>query len=90
MECKTIKDGVDCFFMKSSGCSYTGGACVQIAEQCRGCGKMQTFSTGDYCSSFPDPTVKWKVGICNMATHIKAEAKKQQKINPIKASKRGH
>jgi hypothetical protein len=28
-----------------------------------------------YCAVFPDPTVKWRLGNCNMATHIKVETK---------------
>lgn len=36
-----------------------------------------------------DPELKWKNGNCNLATHVVVEAKKKQKINPIKASKRG-
>jgi len=39
--------------------------------------------------SFLDPVIKWKNGICNMATHIQIKTKKgNNKINPLKASKR--
>jgi hypothetical protein len=89
MLCETIKEGVDCFFMKKDGCQFSGGACHQIIDVCIGCNRIQEYPTGKYCNSFPEPTVKWKNGNCNMATHIKVEAKVEQKINPLKASKRG-
>jgi hypothetical protein len=42
-----------------------------------------------YCTAAPDPSLKWKNGSCNMATHIKTTVETQkQKLNPIKASKR--
>jgi hypothetical protein len=42
--------------------------------------------------SFPDPTMKWKTGLCNMATtHIQINNKTgNNKVNPLKASKRSH
>ncbi len=88
MLCETIKEGVDCYFMKKGGCQFNGGACRQIIDVCIGCNRIQEYPTGKYCNSFPDPSVKWKSGNCNMATHIKVEAKAEQKINPLKASKR--
>ena len=60
-----------------------------VPDVCIGCQRIQEFPTGKYCVSFPEPAVKWRVGTCNMATHIKAEAKAAEKINPLKASKRG-
>jgi hypothetical protein len=41
-----------------------------------------------YCSSYPNPSIKWKTNHCNFATHAKIEVQSQQKINPLKASKR--
>jgi len=91
MLCITVKEGVDCFFMKKNGCQYNQGSCAQIGEECKGCQKIQDFPSGQYCESFPDPARRWTVGICNMATHVKAEVTtKKHKVNPIKASKRGH
>jgi len=35
--------------------------------------------------------MKWKNGICNMATHVTITVKQEKaKLNPIKASKRGN
>lgn len=88
MICATTKEGIECFFMTKKGCEFNGGTCHTIVEQCDGCQKIQEYETGKYCLSFPDPSIKWRTGICNMATHVKAEAKKGVKINPLKASKR--
>jgi hypothetical protein len=89
MICNTVRDGAECTFMKAKGCSYSGGSCREIIEQCRGCGKNIKFGEGLYCSAYPDPAKKWAAGNCNFATHIaKKEAEKKAKINPLKASKR--
>ena len=90
MVCNTIRPGVECPFMKASGCSYNGGVCHQIVEQCQGCNRTVEFSTGWYCTACPEPSSKWQRGNCNMASHVSmAVADNKQKINPIKASKRG-
>lgn len=90
MVCQTVKIGVECFFMTRNGCQFNGGSCHQIIEQCEGCQKIKEFPSGKYCLIFPDPSAKWRVGNCNMATHLKASAERREngKINPIKASKR--
>lgn len=90
MLCETVKEGVDCFFMKKNGCQFNGGTCHQIIDKCEGCEKVQEFPAGKFCLNFPEPEVKWRIGVCNMATHVKAEGKDSGKINPLKASKRGH
>ncbi len=90
MVCGTVKEGYDCYFMSKKGCQFNGGACHPVIEQCDGCQKTREFSTGKYCLIFPDPVIKWRVGSCNMATHLKATNEKGTgKINPLKASKRG-
>ena len=88
MLCQTIKQGKECSFMGKRGCAYNGGACHQIVESCQGCGKALTLPGGVYCQSFPNPDSKWRRGSCNLATHVKREAEKVVKINPLKASKR--
>jgi len=90
MVCQTIKEGADCFFMSKSGCQFNGGSCHEIVEQCNGCQKVFDLPAGKFCLSFPDPAIKWRTGICNMATHVKAGKETGNgKINPLKASKRG-
>ena len=77
--------------MKASGCTYNGGICHEIVEQCEGCGRKTQYSAGWYCSACPDPGLKWKVNKCNMATHVAAaNTQASAKINPLKASKRGN
>lgn len=88
MICVSVKEGVDCVFMSKKGCEFNGGACHPVVEECQGCDKAVAYLSGTFCVSFPDPSVKWRRGPCNMATHIKAQSKKMAKINPLKASKR--
>ncbi len=89
MKCTTVRDGSECPFMEKDGCSYEGGVCKPIVEKCEGCSRTTEFASEKYCVSLADPELKWKNGNCNLATHVVVEAKKKQKINPIKASKRG-
>ena len=89
MVCTTIKEGMECPFMTAQGCSYNGGICHSVVEQCKGCNRGSEFSSGWYCTACPDPSLKWKNGNCNMATHVSAAGTgKNIKINPLKASKR--
>lgn len=90
MVCQTVKKGMECFFMSQKGCQFNGGACYSIIEQCEGCQRIQELSTGRYCLVFPDPAAKWRLGPCNMATHLRGNDNKKQnrKLNPLKASKR--
>ena len=90
MECATIKEGTHCTFMAKTGCTFTGGRCAVIVEQCEGCGNVKEFPSGSYCGVFANPASKWTFGLCNFATHKKVEVKKDEKmLNPLKASKRG-
>ena len=76
MICTTIKEGVgECAFMTKKGCSFNGGACHPIVEACVGCERAKEFPQGTFCISFPEPESKWRRGICNMATHMKTQAK---------------
>jgi hypothetical protein len=91
MICTTIRNGEECVFMTASGCSYNGGQCHQVVEACTGCHRSKQFESGWFCSAAPDPSVKWKYGNCNMATHVIMTVKQEKaKLNPIKASKRGN
>ena len=89
MVCSTLRQGFECIFMNKKGCQFNGGSCYPIIDQCDGCQRVVEYPTGKYCMSFLDPAVKWKNGVCNMATHIQINTKKgNNKINPLKASKR--
>ncbi|MFB3925965.1 MAG: PxxKW family cysteine-rich protein [Syntrophales bacterium] len=89
MVCQTVKVGYDCVFMTKKGCGFNGGSCHTIIENCEGCNKVLEITAGRYCKIYPDPTAKWAVGGCPTASHIKkAVSEENQKINPLKASKR--
>lgn len=88
MNCSTVKEGVYCSFMTGSGCSFNGGRCHPVIENCEGCDKVTAYSSGSYCASFPNPNVKWEFGRCNFASHLKTEKVEAKKLNPLKASKR--
>jgi hypothetical protein len=89
MICSTQKPGIECLFMKKSGCTYSGGKCLTVIESCEGCTRIVEFQTGRFCTSFPDPAQKWQKGACAMSSHVKkTKAVEEQKINPLKASKR--
>jgi hypothetical protein len=90
MICQTIRKGNECAFMTAKGCSYNGGLCQEIVEECKGCNRASEIESGWYCSACPEPSSKWKNGNCNLATHVSTvRATTKQKINPLKASKRG-
>ncbi|NIA08542.1 MAG: hypothetical protein GWP10_01885 [Nitrospiraceae bacterium] len=90
MECTTVRPGVQCRFMSKKGCTYIGGVCLEIVEQCKGCARVVQYGGKEFCSVYPDPAARWRGGICNFATHVKRESKKVEgkKINPLKAAKR--
>ena len=90
MVCTTVREGFDCPFMTAKGCSYNGGICHEIVEECNGCNRSAQFSSGWYCTACPEPSSKWKIGNCNLASHVtKASNAAKTKLNPLKASKRG-
>ena len=91
MLCQTCKPGTECLFMEKTGCTYNGGKCYPIVEQCQGCDRAVEYATGIYCNAFPEPSLKWVNGSgCNLATHVKKAqgTTNGKKINPLKASKR--
>jgi hypothetical protein len=88
MQCQTLKPGVECLFMKKTGCGYNGAKCYTIVENCEGCTRVMEVEAGKFCTSFPYPAQKWQSAGCSMATHKKGEKSEQQKVNPLKASKR--
>jgi len=60
-----------------------------IIDKCEGCERIVETNNSKYCQSYAMPEAKWKLGICNFATHVKPEnSTNQVKINPLKASKR--
>ena len=89
MQCQSIKPGTECIFMKKNGCSYNGGRCYPIVDACKGCERVVSYPSGEYCKTYCEPAIKWAKGPCNLATHVKKEVKEDTfKLNPLKASKR--
>ena len=72
-----------------AGVKVNGVIVQPIADKCEGCDRARVFEDTKYCSSFPVPASKWRMGNrCNMATHLHKEVAAAQKVNPLKASKR--
>ena len=91
MICTTVRTGMECRFMSANGCSYNGGICHEIVEQCDGCKRASKHSNSWYCSACPDPIVKWKNGDCNLASHVSTSNKDSNgKLKPLKASNRNY
>lgn len=60
-----------------------------IVEQCEGCERIVEENSDRYCRTYLHPAAKWRLGICNFATHAKPELKLVKvRVNPLKASKR--
>lgn len=89
MICETVKAGMECAFMSKKGCGFNGGICSIVIEKCEGCNKVIEYTSAKYCKVYPDPKVKWAIGSCPTASHVKkGKEEVVQKVNPIKASKR--
>ena len=68
---------------------YTTGVFNPIIDKCIGCDHIIEVDSKQLCKTYTSPAAKWKLGICNFATHVKQEiATSTVKVNPLKASKR--
>ncbi len=68
---------------------YTNGSFSPIVDKCDGCERAVDVDATKYCKSYTNPESKWRLGICNFATHVKPELVVSKiKVNPLKASKR--
>jgi len=76
--------------MTDAGLSYKGVIMEPIAEKCEGCERVVPFEDNKFCPTYAQPSRKWLTGVCNFATHVRAEVDKagKVKVNPLKASKR--
>lgn len=60
-----------------------------VVENCEGCERVVEESGAKFCRSYLQPEAKWRLGICNFATHAKPEIEIATiRINPLKAAKR--
>ena len=74
---------------KDMASKYTTGQFQQIIDKCEGCERTIEIETVKYCSTYTMPEAKWRLGLCNFATHVKPEISVSTlKVNPLKASKR--
>jgi len=68
---------------------YTSGMFKQIIDKCEGCERAIVVESAKYCTAYTVPESKWRLGLCNFATHVKPEISVSTiKVNPLKASKR--
>ncbi|MEE4166030.1 MAG: PxxKW family cysteine-rich protein [Desulfocapsaceae bacterium] len=75
--------------MQEAALKYSNGDFSPIVEQCDGCERIVEESGSRFCRTFLSPEAKWKLGICNFATHQKPEIiVANVRINPLKAAKR--
>jgi len=76
--------------MTDAGLTYKGVVMEPVVEKCEGCERIVTFEDNKYCPTYAQPATKWSKGVCNFATHARAEVDKtgKVKVNPLKASKR--
>jgi hypothetical protein len=69
--------------------NYSDGPFQPIIEKCDGCDRIVEENSSQYCKTYTDPTAKWRLGICNFATHAKPEIEVVTvRVNPLKAAKR--
>ena len=72
----------------AEGVTVNGFVISPCVEQCEGCERVRAFDDQKFCSSYPEPAIKWSGGNCNFATHTKTQTSDKAKVNPLKASKR--
>jgi hypothetical protein len=68
---------------------FSEGGFLPVIDKCEGCDRIVEEAGIKYCNSYMKPEAKWRLGICNFATHAKPEVKVVKvRINPLKAAKR--
>lgn len=73
----------------SETAKYAGQSFQPIVEQCEGCDRITEEDGARFCRTYLHPAAKWRLGLCNFATHAKPELKLVKvRVNPLKASKR--
>ena len=73
----------------SKAVKYSGGSFQPVVEKCDGCERIVEENSAKFCKTYVNPEAKWRLGMCNFATHAKPEIKVVTvRINPLKAAKR--
>ncbi len=68
---------------------HSSGFFQPVIDKCEGCERIVEANNNKYCQTFAFPDAKWRLGICNFATHKKPEIVVATiKVNPLKAAKR--
>ena len=68
---------------------FSEGSFLPVIDKCEGCERIVEAEGNKYCDSYMNPPAKWRLGICNFATHAKPEVKIIKiRVNPLKAAKR--
>ena len=69
--------------------NYSAEMFEPVIDKCEGCERIVAEDGASFCSTYKHPAAKWRLGICNFATHTKPEIKVVKvRINPLKAAKR--
>ena len=75
--------------MQEAALKYSAGEFKPVVEECEGCERIVDEAGTQFCKTYLNPSAKWKLGICNFATHKKPEiVVAKVRINPLKAAKR--
>lgn len=75
--------------MQDAALKYSNRDFKPVVEKCDGCERIVEESGTQFCKTYQNPEAKWKLGICNFATHQKPEIiVAKVRINPLKAAKR--
>ena len=73
----------------SNAAKFIDGSFLPVNEKCEGCERIVETDRGRFCDTYMNPDAKWRLGICNFATHAKPEVKIVKiRVNPLKAAKR--
>ncbi len=75
--------------MQQAAGKYSNGKFQTVVEKCIGCDRIVEEDGNKYCQTYLNPEAKWRLGICNFATHVKPEIEVAKiRVNPLKAAKR--
>jgi hypothetical protein len=73
----------------SNAAKFNDGSFLPVNEKCEGCERIVEANSVKFCDTYMNPEAKWRLGICNFATHAKPEVKIVKiRVNPLKAAKR--
>lgn len=74
---------------KGATVNYSDGNFQPVIDKCEGCERIIEENESKFCQTYLYPEAKWRLGICNFATHQKPEIKVAKiRVNPLKAAKR--